>query len=98
MKKFILLYKGPPTSPNASHEGWPEWFSKIGRNLVDKGSAMFDGFDVYADRSTSKPNEFFNGYSIMQAQNREKVISMLTDHPYLSLGADYVVEVYELPI
>jgi hypothetical protein len=23
MKRFLLLYKGPPTPPDASHEGWP---------------------------------------------------------------------------
>jgi hypothetical protein len=29
MKKFILLHKGPPTAPDASHEGWAAWFDKI---------------------------------------------------------------------
>jgi hypothetical protein len=29
MKKFILLYKGPPTASDASHEGSPAWFDKI---------------------------------------------------------------------
>jgi hypothetical protein len=26
MTSFMLLYNGPATTPEASHEGWPEWF------------------------------------------------------------------------
>jgi hypothetical protein len=26
MCKFMLLYVGPATPPDASHEGWPDWF------------------------------------------------------------------------
>ena len=37
MKRFLLLYNGPPTSPQASHEDWPEWFEKVGDALVDVG-------------------------------------------------------------
>jgi hypothetical protein len=44
MMRFLLLYSGPPTPPDSSHEGWPEWFSKVGDALVDLGSptAVFE--------------------------------------------------------
>jgi hypothetical protein len=40
MKRFLLLYSGPPAPPDATHEGWREWFAKIGDALVDLGSPM----------------------------------------------------------
>ena len=49
MKRFLLLYKGPPTPPQASHGGWPEWFTEIGDGLVDLGSPMANGVVVHAD-------------------------------------------------
>jgi hypothetical protein len=48
MKSFILLYAGPPTPPDASHEGWPEWLQGLGDKLVDQGSPMTAGFVVPA--------------------------------------------------
>jgi hypothetical protein len=37
MQRFMLLYVGPATPPDASHEGWPEWFDKLGDRVVDRG-------------------------------------------------------------
>ena len=39
MNRFLLLYVGPVRLPDASHEGWPECFAKLGDGLVDRGSA-----------------------------------------------------------
>jgi hypothetical protein len=55
MMRFLLLYSGPPTPPDSSHEGWPEWFSKIGDALVDLGSPTANGFVLRGDGSTSDP-------------------------------------------
>jgi hypothetical protein len=33
MNRFLVLYVGPATPPDASHEGWPEWFAKLGDRL-----------------------------------------------------------------
>jgi len=43
MKKFLLLYKGPATPPDASHDGWPQWFNKLEDKLVDRGLPMAHG-------------------------------------------------------
>ncbi len=68
MKRFMLLYVGPATPPNASHEGWPAWFDKLGDSLVDRGSPMADGFGLNGDGSTSVSAIHLNGYSIIQAE------------------------------
>lgn len=98
MKKFILLYKGPATPPGASHEKWPAWFSKVGDKLVDIGSPMVNGLLLDSNGSTNGSPTNFNGYSIIQAENISDVISLVKDHPFLSLGkGEYSVEIFEVP-
>ena len=98
MKKFILFYKGPPTPPDASHEKWPAWFNKVGNQLVDQGSPMQNGLVLHRNGSTSGPATNFNGDSIIQAENIDEALSLIKDHPFLTLGADkFTVEIFELP-
>ena len=96
MKKFLLLYQGPATAPDASHEGWPEWFHKLGEKLVDKGSPLTHGRSLRADGSTGDSTTSLNGYSIIQAEDRGEALGLLHDHPYLSLGKEYTVEIFDL--
>lgn len=97
MRSFILLYNGPPTPPSASHEGWPEWFQSVGDGLVDIGSPMADGFVVHPDGTTSDSAAGFNGYTIIRAEDRNDVLDLVRDHPFLAAGSDYTIEVFEVP-
>jgi hypothetical protein len=97
MKRFMLLYVGPPTPPDASHEGWPEWFDKLGDSLVDKGSPMADGLVVHGDGSAGGSATQLNGYSIIQANDISDVLRLVKDHPNLALGHEYWIEIYSLP-
>ncbi|RPI93099.1 MAG: hypothetical protein EHM40_10945 [Chloroflexi bacterium] len=98
MKKFILFYKGPATPPGTSHDKWPAWFNKVGDQLVDMGSPMENGFVVHSNGSTSDAATNLNGYSIIQARNKNDVISLMKDHPFLSLGkGEYSIEIFEVP-
>ena len=97
MKKFIFLYKGPATPPNASHQQWPIWFDGLGDHLVSRGSPMEEGFVLRGDDSTSSSAASLNGYSIIQANDRNDVISLAKGHPFLSNGSEYSIEIFELP-
>jgi YCII-related domain len=97
MPRFMVLYVGPPTPPNASHAGWPAWFEKLGDKLVDRGSPLANGFALRGDASTSGSATQLNGYSIIQADDRDEALSLVQDHPYLAQGRAYSVEVYSLP-
>lgn len=97
MKRFLLLYNGPPASSQASHEGWPEWFEKIGDALVDVGSPMVSGFALRGDGSTSDKTTGLNGFSIVQAEGRDRVLDLIADHPFLQLGSEYTIEIFEVP-
>jgi hypothetical protein len=97
MKRFLLVYKGPPTPPGATHEGWPEWFRAIGDALVDVGSPTRNGVVLHADGSTSNDAAGLNGYSVIQAEGRSEALDLLRDHPLLALDGDWVIEVFEVP-
>ena len=94
---LLLLYCGPPTPPDASHEGWPEWFPSLGEKLVDRGSPMANGFVVRYDGATSEAPASLNGYSIIRVENREQALGLLREHPLLAQGADYSIQVFEVP-
>lgn len=97
MTSFLLLYKGPPTPPDASHERWPDWFAGIGDALVDVGSPMRNGVVLRGDGSTSERTTSLNGFSVIQAQDRDHALELLRDHPFLLHGSDYAIEVFEVP-
>jgi hypothetical protein len=98
MKKYMLLYKGPATPPDASHEKWPAWFDKLGDHLVSIGSPMHNGFVLHRDGlEDDSATNHLNGYSIIQAKNINVVNGLLKDHPYLAQGSDeFTVEILEL--
>jgi len=95
MKRFIVLYKGPVTAPEASHEGWPQWFGQLGEKLVDRGAPLTHGCSLHGDGSTNESVTGLNGYSLIQAEDRDEALHLLHSHPYLSLGNDYTVEMFD---
>ena len=97
MQRFLLLYSGPPTTPDASHMGWPDWFSKLGGALVDLGSPMANGVVLRADGSTSDDALQLNGYSIIQAPDKGEVLELARDHPLFAAGSQCTIEIFELP-
>jgi hypothetical protein len=97
MKAFILIYRGPTAPPDATHEGWPEWFEAVGDRLVDIGSAMFNGFAVHADGSTSDQTADLSGFSIVAAENRDEALDLIRRHPLLTHDSDYTIEAFEVP-
>jgi YCII-related domain len=96
MKRFLLLYSGPPPV-NPAHEGWPEWFDRIGDALVEVGSPMKDGTVLHADGSTSDATNRLLGYGIVQAEDRAGVLELLRDHPLWLSGSEYTIEIFEVP-
>ncbi|SRR6266540_508562 len=95
--KYILLYRGPATPPDASHEGWREWFGQIGDALIDIGSPMANGHTVHADGTATDIATNLNGYSLIEADDLEAVGRLLKDHPFLRHGDQYAIEIFEIP-
>jgi hypothetical protein len=93
----MVLYVGPPTAPDASHEGWPAWFNMLGDRLVDRGSPLADGLALHGDGSTGGAATRLNGYSIVRAEDTNEALGLVKDHPYLAQGAEHSVELHLLP-
>ena len=96
MTRFIVLYVGPPTSPGASHEGWPAWFAKLGDKLVERGSPLAAASAQRSDGSTDAAGHV-NGYSLIQADDMDEALDLVSDHPYLGQGREYSIDVHALP-
>ena len=58
---------------------------------------MENGLVLHSDGSTSDSAANLNGYSMIQAENINAVISLVKDHPFLARGNEYSVEIFELP-
>ena len=97
MVRFMVLYVGPPTPPDASHAGWPAWFDKLGDRLVDRGSPLANGAALHADGSTSGSATQLNGYSVIEAEDTNEALGLVKDRPYLAQGRGYSIEAYRLP-
>jgi hypothetical protein len=97
MPSFMLLYNGPPTGPDASHQGWPEWFESLGDKLVDRGSPITAGFVISGDGIATDTAAGLNGYSIIRADDRDAVRDLLRTHPLLAAGSEHRIEVFEVP-
>jgi hypothetical protein len=95
--KFVLFYKGPAAPPDASHKGWMTWFDKLGDALVDIGSPIANGVVVHNNGSATDcdPTVTLNGYSVIRAKDRNEALELIKDHPYLGLGSDYTIEIFE---
>jgi hypothetical protein len=97
MTSFMLLYAGPPPTPDATHEGWPEWFESLGDDLIDRGSPMFGGFVTSRDGISTDTAASVNGYSVIRATDRDAVLDLLRNHPFLTAGSEHRIEVFEVP-
>ena len=97
MKRYLLLYNGPPAPPNPSHEGWPEWFQQAGDAIVDIGSPMKNGFVLHGDGSRSDRTTSLNGFCIVQAEDETRLRELVADHPFVLMGSEYTIEVFEVP-
>ena len=97
MKRFLVLYNGPAAPPDATHEGWREWFDNLGDALVDLGSQMTNGVVVHRDGSTSDETSSLSGYCIIEADDRANALELVRDHPLLTLVSGYTIEVFEVP-
>src|SRR5260370_13066981 len=62
MKELLLLYQGPATPPDASHEEWPQWFNKLGDKLVDRGLPMAYGRSLLGNGSPGESPNSPNGF------------------------------------
>jgi tagatose-1,6-bisphosphate aldolase len=96
MSKFLVLYRADasaaeqmanatPEQQAAGMQAWTDWFGRAGEAVVDGGSPLAGD-----DRT-------IGGYSILQADSREALETLLADHPHRSMGNIELFEVLATP-
>ena len=61
------------------------------------GSPIAGGFVIHSDGTTSDTAASLNGYSIIRADDRDELLDVLRDHPFLAPGTGHTIEVFDAP-
>jgi hypothetical protein len=104
LKRFVVLYNSPvPASeqmanstPEQRKEGmdaWMAWAGRAGEAIVDLGAPLQATSRITAEGKDGSGSQA-SGYSLLQANSRDEIDALLTDHPHLKMpGAS--IEVFE---
>ena len=105
MKKFLVLYQSttPPAeqmknvTPDQAKAGmaaWMAWAGRAGSGIVDMGSPVAASAKVNGSGPSGAANAQLGGYSILQAESKDALMALLTNHPhFMAPGAS--IEVFE---
>jgi len=103
MTKFLVTYHGTsePDSPEAAQQmmaAFMAWASKTGGALVDPGAPLGPAKVVSSngviDGVAEGPS---GGYSIIEADDLDSAVALVTDHPFVGRGGALQVSTAVLP-
>lgn len=106
MKKFVIVYmasddaiaemrKTPPEDMKKNMEPWKQWMEKYKESIVDPGAPLKSDRTV-SSSGVSSDETGVVGYSIMQAEDQEKVLEMVKENPHLGWHEGCDIRVYEV--
>jgi hypothetical protein len=93
MPRFIALYHAPhdvatrfasatPEQAQAGVQLWTEWFAKLGPALIDPGAPLGNARAINP-RGTADASTDIIGMTILQAENMDVALSLVTEHHHL---------------
>ncbi|MDA4129663.1 MAG: hypothetical protein OK457_02725 [Thaumarchaeota archaeon] len=105
MKKFIILYKSDqdpeemvrnstPEQMKSGMDVWMQWSNKAGNSIVDLGSPLGFG-QIVTKTGAMKAPLGVSGYSVMQAESMEELLTKLKNHPHFMTPGTSTIEVWE---
>jgi hypothetical protein len=104
LKRFVVLYNSPvpvseqmasstPEQRKEGMEAWMAWAGRAGGAIVDLGAPIQATSRISADGKDGATSQV-SGYSLLQADSRDEIDTLLADHPHLKMpGAS--IEVFE---
>lgn len=106
MKKFMLLYYAPVSAldqmKNASPEDmkkgmepWMQWFNQWKGSIVDMGLPMANARKMTKSGEAHVSSKIA-GYSIIQAEDMQKALEVVKNHPHMQWMEGAEVEVHEM--
>jgi hypothetical protein len=103
MTKFLVTYHGAgePESPEAGQQAmaaFMAWAQKTGDALVDPGAPLGPAKVVSSDAVTDGAADGpYGGYSIIEADDLDAAVALVTDHPFIGRGGSLQVSTAVLP-
>lgn len=106
-KRFLIIYHAPldamaqtvNASPEEMAEGmamWKAWAKRAGSKLVDLGAPLVNGKRIQPNGSTGSSTRDVTGYSMIEAEDWEDLMALLTGHPHISgWDPEATIEVHE---
>jgi hypothetical protein len=106
-KRFLIIYHAPVdalaqtanSSPEEMAKGmalWNAWAKRAGNKLADLGAPLVNGTRLNANGSFLPSNRNVAGYSLLDAENWEEVMSLLEGHPHISgWDPEATIEIHE---
>jgi len=106
LKRFLVLYKSStsaskmmgsatPEQMQAGMEDWQRWSANAGEAIVDLGSPLGEASSV-GGAASGNADEHITGFSIIQADSRDAVTTLLEQHPHLKTLGDSSIAVLEV--
>ncbi len=106
-KRFLIIYHAPTdamaqtsnSSPEEMAEGmamWKAWAKRVGKKLTDLGAPLVNGKRLHPNGSSMPSNRDVAGYSLLEAEDWEDVVAMLSGHPHISgWHPEATIEIHE---
>jgi hypothetical protein len=106
-KRFLIIYHAPSdamtqtmnASPEEMAEGmamWKAWAKKAGSKLTDLGAPLVNGKRLHPNGSTGSSTKDVTGYSLIEADDWEDLMDLLSGHPHISgWHPEATIEIHE---
>jgi hypothetical protein len=106
-KRFLIIYHAPidammqtaNSSPEEMAKGmamWKAWAKRAGSQLTDLGAPLVNGKRLHSNGSLAPSSRDVTGYSLLEADDWEDVVDLLTGHPHISgWHPEATIEVHE---
>ncbi|OAI40299.1 hypothetical protein AYO39_01605 [Actinobacteria bacterium SCGC AG-212-D09] len=109
MKKFVVLYHAPlsaveqmasatPEQAKAGMDAWMTWSHKAGEAIIDLGAPLEQITQGTENTNNGNGSGTTVGYSILQANTEEEILTLLQDHPHLHTPGGSIEVLATLPI
>jgi hypothetical protein len=107
-KRFLIIYHAPidamtqtaNSSPEDMAKGmamWKAWAKSAGSQLADLGAPLVNGKRLHANGSSTPSSRDVTGYSLLNADDWEEVVDLLSGHPHISgWHPEATIEVHEI--
>jgi hypothetical protein len=82
MKKFLFIYNAS-NDDGGSDDAWMEWFTAIGKSIIDIGNP-FNGGTLVKQNSVNEITEwsdFVGGYSLVNAEDMAAAVNLAKGCP-----------------